>query len=249
MKRPASRRARDRVEPEAAREEWLVVLRADGVVDEVDGAPRAWLGRPLDHDAVPVRAREAAALLVSAPAHGYVRRTRLEAEVGGSAINLEILVVEALPLRVDHVRVEDLIVRTMEVFASQARSSEVELEAQRAPDVPRIVVADGEKIAWVLATLVGNALRYSGPRGRVRLGTAWDERAGEVVLTVSDDGPGMAPERARWLFERDPATGQAAGLALLMVRDVIAAHRGRISAVSALGRGTTFTVRLPRLPP
>ena len=75
----------------------------------------------------------------------------------------------------------------------------------------------------------------------------WDEAGEALVIRVSDNGNGMPEHRARWLFERDPASGKAAGLALLMVRDVVVAHRGKIAVESVVGKGTTFELRLPRL--
>jgi len=56
----------------------------------------------------------------------------------------------------------------------------------------------------------------------------------------------MPESTAQWLFQRNPNTGRAAGLALLMAHDVIAAHKGTIDVVSTLGKGTRFTIRIPK---
>lgn len=66
------------------------------------------------------------------------------------------------------------------------------------------------------------------------------------VFVVSDNGPGMPESTAKWLFERDPHTGKAVGLGLLMIKDVAAAHGGSIAVTSRLGHGAEFRLRVPR---
>ncbi len=227
--------------------EWLVVLRADGVVDSVDGgAPVTWLGHALVNapDTAGVL-RRAAADLVNAPPTSNVRRRKVRCEQAGSSVDIEVLLVEALPLRRAHTRVHELVMRTLDLFASQAKSNRIDLTIEQADNVPSAVSLDGEKIAWALSTLVANALRYA--RAHVDVHVRFDDDASELVLEVTDDGPGMPEQQTRWLFERDPTTGKSAGLALVMVRDVVAAHRGSVTVRSLLGHGTTFSMRFPRV--
>jgi signal transduction histidine kinase len=231
--------------------EWLVLLRPDGIVDAaLNGAPATWLGHQLANAAeAPVEVREAAAELLRVHSQStYVHRRVVQAP----RAKVEIVLVEAVPLRKAHTRTGDLLVRVLEVFASQAKSSSIELSVRQENDVPAVFPLDGEKIAWAVTTLVGNALRYAQvpnqkhkePRVEVRL--SWDAERNELVLAVADNGPGMTEQRAKWLFDRDPTTGATAGLALLMVRDVVAAHRGTIRVETGVGKGTTFVMRLPR---
>lgn len=238
----------------AARAEWLVVLLPDGHVDSVSGgAPLGWQGRAIAHDEdVPPAIRVATTALLAEPAgRSLVRRKRVPLTYEDSAIVLELLLLEGVPLRRAYVPIGQLLLKTLDAFVHQAHGNDVDLHVEQTPQVPAAMYLDGEKIAWVTATLVGNALRYARPSeahpAHVRVKV--DYHAGEGVLTlrVQDNGPGMPAGRARWLFERDPATGAAAGVALLMVRDVVVAHGGSIAVESALGRGTTFTLRLPRV--
>lgn len=236
--------------------EWLVALLPDGHVASVEGgAPAGWTGRSLVEDEeIPAVIRLTAAAMLEDPAGpSFLRRRRLALPTGDRTVHVELLLLEGLPLRRSYVPVGQLILRTLDAFVLQARGVDVDLRVEQSPDVPTAFYLDGEKIAWVIATLVGNALRYAHPSklhpAHVRVGIDFDRVARTLILRVKDNGPGMPAARARWLFERDPATGAAAGLALLMVRDVLVAHRGSIAVESALGKGTTFTLRLPQVLP
>jgi signal transduction histidine kinase len=235
---------------------WLVLLRPDGLVESVeDGAPVTWVGHKLaDVSDIPDGLRaQVVDLLQCASATGYVHRRTFDWAQPARNVEVELLLIEGLPLRRAHTRIPELVMRTLDVFAAQAHSSEIDLNIEQAAGVPPVLVIDGEKIAWALATLVANALRFAQQRKsktgapHIRVKVGWNQAAEELVVVVSDNGPGMSEHRARWLFERDPATGQSAGLALLMVRDVMVAHRGSVEVESAIDRGTTFTLRIPRI--
>ena len=76
----------------------------------------------------------------------------------------------------------------------------------------------------------------------------------DAVLTVSDDGIGIAPEQQERIWQRfyqvDPARsgGEGTGLGLYMVQQIARLHGGTVSVDSAPGKGSTFTVRLPLRP-
>ena len=232
--------------------QWLLVLRPDGVIESVDGgAPVSWVTRNVAE--IPELAGDTAeafaALQQRAPT--LVRRSVVSLMHEGQTVALELLMVEALPLRRAHTRITELIMRSLDAFMAQAKSSDVDLSIEQASGIPPVIFIDGEKISWALATLVGNALRYirmgtQKKDAHVRVQLSWNEPEHELVIAVKDNGPGMPEHRSRWLFECDPADGQPAGLALLMVRDVLVAHRGTIEVKSTIGEGTTFTLRIPK---
>jgi two-component system sensor histidine kinase BaeS len=238
-------------------QEWFVVLRPDGIVETVSGgAPLTWVGHELTTaPGVPGELRDAAGRLVSAvPDSSYLRRQVVSLALGvGLKVRVDLLVVEALPLRRAFTRVGDLLMRTLDAFVTQASSSDIDLRIEQGQNVPVALFMDGEKIAWAVATLVGNALRFvqlrKDNRGHVRVKVEWNDKREELVIAVKDNGPGMPPQRVKWLFDRDPATGASSGVALLMVRDVVTAHRGVIEVQSTPGQGSTFTLRLPRTSP
>ena len=116
------------------------------------------------------------------------------------------------------------------------------------PDEPVVVTGDASRLTQVLTNLLANARRHTPAGTTVTVGLARDDG---VLLTVTDDGPGIAPELLPHVFERF-ARGSASrsrdtgstGLGLAIVDAVVAAHGGRVHVSSRPGR-TEFAVRLP----
>jgi signal transduction histidine kinase len=234
---------------------WTVVVRADGTIDDVDGgAPVTWVGHRIGEDGcVPGSLVEPfARLLERDGASSMIRHAVTTLRSAGSPVPVHLLLCEAIPIRRSHVRVRDLVLRVLDMFRAQAKSGGLELNAEFGTDVPEAFFLDGEKIVWALSMLTATALRLTpahtarGARGSVSIRVDGGAHPGEVVFRVLDNGPGMPASRARWLFERNPATGRAAGVALLMVRDIVAAHGGTIAVDSLIDCGTTFTLRIRR---
>jgi signal transduction histidine kinase len=110
------------------------------------------------------------------------------------------------------------------------------------------VFADPDRLDRILANLIGNALKYSRDQVRVRA-----ELDGEEVrITVADEGPGIADTDLPRIFERyyrgQRHEGEGLGLGLYIVRKLVEAHGGRISAESRIGHGSAFTFTLPASP-
>jgi two-component system NtrC family sensor kinase len=111
--------------------------------------------------------------------------------------------------------------------------------------VPR-VACDAGRINQVLLNLLLNAAQAVTPPGQIRLATAYS--AGEVRISVADNGGGIAPEVLPRIFDPFFTTrdvGAGTGLGLTVARDVVQAHGGRIEVESQVGQGATFTVVLP----
>ncbi|MCZ4306499.1 sensor histidine kinase [Zoogloeaceae bacterium G21618-S1] len=110
------------------------------------------------------------------------------------------------------------------------------------------VTGDGTLLRELLANLMDNALKYAPTGGRVSLHCT--AHAGEVQMTVEDDGPGIAPqERARVFtrFYRTPGSaGSGVGLGLAIVQEIVRAHRGRLELETpSAGTGLRVRVSLP----
>ena len=108
------------------------------------------------------------------------------------------------------------------------------------------VNADRDRIFQVLSNLVGNAIKFTPPGGRVSLHC--ETRDGEVLVTVSDTGPGIPSDMLVNVFDRYwQARGgdQGAGLGLFIAKGIVEAHGGRIWAEARAEPGATFTFTLP----
>jgi signal transduction histidine kinase len=118
------------------------------------------------------------------------------------------------------------------------------------PDEPLPAWADGERIAQVVANLLSNAVKYSPGGGEVRL-TVRRERE-TAVVSVSDQGIGIAPEKQHLLFrpfsrahDRQATGIEGFGLGLSICERIVRAHGGAFEVDSSLGRGATFSFTLP----
>ena len=115
---------------------------------------------------------------------------------------------------------------------------------------PLEVVGDEDLLRQVLGNLVGNALVHTDPDTAIRLSAKRQD--GSIVVAVSDDGPGMAPDVASRITERfyraDDSRSRnrgGSGLGLSIVDAAINAHNGTLTVESTRGIGTTFRIELP----
>jgi PAS domain S-box-containing protein len=120
-----------------------------------------------------------------------------------------------------------------------------------APDDLREVMLDEKLLQHIVVNLLSNAVKYSPNGGEIRFDIETEREW--IVLRVSDQGIGIPEKDQARLFETfqrasNIGTIQGTGLGLAIVRDSVTAHGGRIDVESQEGVGTTFTVRLPRLP-
>jgi two-component system sensor histidine kinase BaeS len=153
-----------------------------------------------------------------------------------------------LPLNRRPVAPQDLLERTAAAHQPQASKKEIELQVDAAPALPEIEV-DPERMAQVLNNLVSNAIRHTPRDGRVTLSAA--QQNGDILLSVTDTGSGISDDDLPYIFNRFYRGDQArrqngeSGLGLAIARSIVHAHGGTISADSAIGTGSTFTVTLP----
>lgn len=126
------------------------------------------------------------------------------------------------------------------------RGHELHLDLAGTPVLAR---ADPIRVTQIVSNLVDNAAKYTPPHGHIRVSVAQVE--GHAEILVQDDGDGIPPDRADAIFEtftqlRPGAGGPGLGLGLALVRRLTELQGGSIHVFSeGLGRGSTFTVRLP----
>jgi signal transduction histidine kinase len=145
----------------------------------------------------------------------------------------------------------ELVQSTATAFGAAADAKGVSLNWQIPADLPP-VMADPARLTQVLHNLLDNALRHTPAGGSIALRAGCDD--GDVWLAVQDSGEGISPQDLPHVFDRfyraDLARSRAtggAGLGLAIVRAIVEAHGGGVSAASPgePGQGSTFTLRLP----
>lgn len=130
---------------------------------------------------------------------------------------------------------------------------QVELELDEVPEVPVI----GNQIQQILLNLCTNSRQAMPNGGRLVVRLKRDLEAGTVDLIVRDFGTGIAPEHLSRIFEPrfttkagPDATGKGgSGLGLAACRSIVQAHGGKIRVESTVGKGTSFTIKLPETRP
>ena len=117
---------------------------------------------------------------------------------------------------------------------------------------PALVKGDHKRLVQVVANLLNNATKYTPEGGRIELRLTVD--GPDYLMTVTDDGIGMEPQLVARVFdlftqaERTPDRSQGGlGLGLALAKSLVELHGGTVRAASpGLGKGSTFSVRLPR---
>ena len=142
-----------------------------------------------------------------------------------------------------HPEVSDLNDLVSKILASWSGSASVQVAAQFGP-IPKFPF-DSEQIHKVVTNLVLNAAEATPPNGQIRVETSLSK--GYVVLTVADNGCGMAPEFLRDSLFRPFQTTKKEGFGIGMFQSkmIVEAHGGRVEVESQLNKGTTFRVLLP----
>lgn len=157
----------------------------------------------------------------------------------------------ALTLQIEAVDLTQLAGAAARAAEHKARDRGIRLETDIAPGLPA-VRADGPKIAWAVAQLLDNGIKYTGRGGTVSLSVQPETGStGLVRLAVSDTGRGIPPERLEEIFEPfhqlDGSSTRrvgGTGLGLALVREIIQAHGSRIDVRSVVNSGTTFSFTL-----
>lgn len=162
----------------------------------------------------------------------------------------------ALALHPVRTQVAELVAAAVSAAGPGFEAKGVSLATAVAPGL-RPVDVDPDRMGQVLTNLLANALRHTPAAGRVVIaagaGDHSQHHGSEIMISVADDGDGIAPENLRHVFERfyraDPGRDRGhggSGIGLTISRALTQAHGGTLTASSpGLGRGATFTITLP----
>ena len=164
-------------------------------------------------------------------------------------LDIERIAVGKLTLHFEEHDVSEIIKQAVEQLQGAAASKGVTLEAEP-QDVCGYVVCDRSRIMQVLSNLIGNAIKFTPAKGQICVSC---QRAGpeggEVRISVSDTGEGIAPEKIKTIFERfsqiHNQDRRGIGLGLYIAKMMVEEHPGRLWVESKLGEGSTFHFTLP----
>ena len=155
-----------------------------------------------------------------------------------------------LPLTFTSIDPADEVVASVNAMRPANADAGPRIDVELAPRY-RPIRVDASRLQQVIWNLVSNAIKFSPPGGRIAI--ALIEEAAGLHIRVSDEGQGIAPEFLPFVFDRFAQSDAASnrlrgglGLGLSIVKQLVEAHGGSVSAASAgLGRGATFDVWLP----
>jgi signal transduction histidine kinase len=160
-------------------------------------------------------------------------------EAGGGRI-------EPRPIKLPHML--DELERAFHVLAVQRG---IDFRVIRKPNLPVDVVWDWERINEVTGNLLSNAFKFTPSGGTVELVAG--PRENGVCIEVCDTGAGIEPDQLTHVFEKfyqadnqKSASAKGTGLGLAIAKEIVEAHQGRISVTSDVGKGTIFTITLPK---
>jgi signal transduction histidine kinase len=203
--------------------------------------------------------REAAHLLRDGvPGSLNAKQARLVTVIGNSTDRLLRLVNQmlelsrlragVLPLARERVDVARVVGRAVEELRPQAEEGGVALTRERVGDQFE-VRGDEDRLAQVVVNLVANAVRFTPRGGRVTVRLI--DAGPEIEIQVEDTGVGIPAAALPRIFDswrQAHIDRGGTGLGLAVVRGVVLAHGGRVTAESQEGKGSRFTVLLPREP-
>lgn len=146
--------------------------------------------------------------------------------------------------------VAEVIGSVVNLLGPESRNARVRLDSRLSPNIGRLW-GDLRAIRQVLTNILGNAVRYSKDTGHVTI-TAREDTSGSLVITVTDTGIGIAPEKLENVFdafvqgsEDYSRAHEGTGLGLAIAKSLVEFHDGRITIDSVLDVGTTVTITFP----
>jgi signal transduction histidine kinase len=161
-----------------------------------------------------------------------------------------------LTLVTSHFAMRDVLEQVSGLNESLLKKKRLSLTVEVEPDVPGLE-ADREKIAHVVGNLLGNAIDFTSPGGRVWLRASCDptSESTSVVVEVGDSGVGIAEEHHELIFREFAQVDSTpsrphhgTGLGLTIARKLVELHGGRIWVDSRLGTGSRFFFTVPLRP-
>jgi PAS domain S-box-containing protein len=135
-----------------------------------------------------------------------------------------------------------------EVYQPRAAEAGIDLRLEKKEALP-IIEADADRLRRVFTNLLDNALKFAEQRGTVTIATEQTDR--NVMIKIMDEGIGIDERELLYVFDpfhrgRDVDDREGFGLGLTAVKTIVEGHKGRVIVESELGKGSVFTVILPK---
>jgi signal transduction histidine kinase len=144
------------------------------------------------------------------------------------------------------VEISRILTHVCELLRPEAAARDIEIVAQLKGSLPP-VMADPVRLTQALLNVVINAIQAVERQGRVEVSTAVTD--GMICVTVSDNGPGIPPEKLASIFDPYFTTkAEGSGLGLWIAQQIISAHGGNLAAQNGPAGGAVLTMRLPLSP-
>ena len=161
-------------------------------------------------------------------------------------LDLNRIDVGQLAIQPEPIDAASLVNESLRTLRPLVEGRKVELDVQLNGDLPK-VRADPERIQQVISNLVGNAIKFTQPGGKIVIAARRDDE--DVVFSVADSGRGIPAEHLSKVFDRywqsTRTDRQGAGLGLAISKGIVEGHGGRIQIASKPGEGTRVEFTLP----
>ena len=186
--------------------------------------------------------------------HDFVRRIQDSIQHITSLINdlLDLGSIEAgIDTRREFVRMEGLLRYTLDMLRGQITAKYLKIQTDIAPNLPALR-ANPVRLRQVLDNIVGNAIKYSRPKGEISVSIRAE--GNQMILQVIDQGPGIPPSDQPHIFDKFyrgtniDSDVEGSGLGLAIVKNIVENHQGRVWVESTVGKGSSFFIVLPVAP-
>ena len=147
----------------------------------------------------------------------------------------------------ERLRLAEVVDEALSLYADEADDKGIALQVAIDPAIE--LQADRTRLRQILANLIENAIKYTDSGGRIDVEAA--QQGDFVTTTIRDTGIGISSEHLPLVWDRlyrveASRSARGLGLGLSLVKAVVEAHGGRVGVTSSVGKGSTFTVTLPR---
>ena len=145
---------------------------------------------------------------------------------------------------------------TVGLLGNESRYRNIDIETDLQPELPKIM-SDSSQLQQVFLNIINNAIDAAGSaadaeqkKGNIRIRTTALPKGNEILIEISDNGPGIPKEHINKIFDPFFTTkeiGKGTGLGLSIVYSIIEKLGGRITVASEIGKGTAFTIYFPMI--